>query len=161
MASRRRLFGPYALLIPINSPFLFSENNVVLTLKRQSRLLQTTFINTFSLFFKKIRLNVSSESSARQRIHMKNQVWFSSKDKSKKLKCRLLQFLFGALRVNLHEFLFASLDVIALWHGVYSNKGKKNLLLEEQILFFASPEDVSNKWSQHRFFFFFFFFFEK
>ena len=31
---------------------------------------------------------------------MKNQVLFSSKDKSKKLKCRLLQFLFGALRVN-------------------------------------------------------------
>ena len=28
---------------------------------------------------------------------MKNQALFSSKDKSKKLKCRLLQFLFGAL----------------------------------------------------------------
>ena len=31
---------------------------------------------------------------------MKNQALFFSKDKSKKLKCRLLQFLFGALRVN-------------------------------------------------------------
>ena len=31
---------------------------------------------------------------------MKNQALFSSKDKSKKSKCRLLQFLFGALRVN-------------------------------------------------------------
>ena len=31
---------------------------------------------------------------------MKNQALFCSKDKSKKLKCRLLQFLFGALRVN-------------------------------------------------------------
>ena len=31
---------------------------------------------------------------------MKNQALFSSKDRSKKLKCRLLQFLFGALRVN-------------------------------------------------------------
>ena len=31
---------------------------------------------------------------------MKYQALFSSKDKSKKLKCRLLQFLFGALRVN-------------------------------------------------------------
>ena len=31
---------------------------------------------------------------------MKTQALFSSKDKSKKLKCRLLQFLFGALRVN-------------------------------------------------------------
>ena len=31
---------------------------------------------------------------------LKNQALFSSKDKSKKLKCRLLQFLFGALRVD-------------------------------------------------------------
>ena len=30
---------------------------------------------------------------------MKNQALFSSKDKSKKLKFRLLQFLFGTLRV--------------------------------------------------------------
>ena len=30
---------------------------------------------------------------------MKNQALFSLKDKSKKLKCRPLQFLFGALRV--------------------------------------------------------------
>ena len=32
---------------------------------------------------------------------MKTQALFSSKDKSKKLKCRLLQFLFGTLRVGL------------------------------------------------------------
>ena len=31
---------------------------------------------------------------------MKNQALFSSKDKSKKLKHHLLQFLFGALRVK-------------------------------------------------------------
>ena len=31
---------------------------------------------------------------------MKNQALFSSKDKSKELKCRLLQFLFCALRVK-------------------------------------------------------------
>ena len=31
---------------------------------------------------------------------MKNQTLFSTKDKSKKLKCHLLQFLFGALRVK-------------------------------------------------------------
>ena len=31
---------------------------------------------------------------------MKNQVLFSSKDKSKKLKCCLLRFLFGALWVK-------------------------------------------------------------
>ena len=59
-----------------------------------------TFINNFSSFFTEIRLDVSSESSARQRIHMKNQASFSLKDKSEKLKCRLLQFLFGALRVT-------------------------------------------------------------
>ena len=29
---------------------------------------------------------------------MKNQALFSSKDKIKKLNCRLLQFLFGALK---------------------------------------------------------------
>ena len=59
-------------------------------------------INIFHCFSEKIRLDVSSESFARQRSHMKNQALFSSKDKSKKLKCRLLQFLFGALRVNKH-----------------------------------------------------------
>ena len=32
---------------------------------------------------------------------MKSQALYSSNDKSKKLKCRLLQFLFGALRVNI------------------------------------------------------------
>ena len=53
----------------------------------------------FRCFSEKIRLDVSRESSARQRIHIKNQALFSLKDKSKKLKCRLLQFLFGALRV--------------------------------------------------------------
>ena len=31
---------------------------------------------------------------------MKNQALFSSKGKSKNLKCRLLQFLYGALRIN-------------------------------------------------------------
>ena len=31
---------------------------------------------------------------------MKNQALLSSKDKSKKVKCRLLQSLFGALRVK-------------------------------------------------------------
>ena len=46
----------------------------------------------FIVFSEKIGLDVSSESSARQRIHMKNQALFSSKNKSKKLKCCLLQF---------------------------------------------------------------------
>ena len=34
---------------------------------------------------------------------MKNQALFSSNDKSKKVKCRLLQILFGALRVKYRE----------------------------------------------------------
>ena len=39
---------------------------------------------------------------------MKNQASFSLKEKSKKLKCRLLQFLFGALWVIIKEY---SLDM--------------------------------------------------
>ena len=64
------------------------------------------FINNFHCFPEKIRLDISSESSARQRIHMKNQALFSSKDKSKKLKCHLMQFLFGALRVKESHIFF-------------------------------------------------------
>ena len=45
---------------------------------------------------------------------MKNQALFSSKDKTKKLKCRLLQFLFGALRVN--ALLKRYLAVVASLH---------------------------------------------
>ena len=36
---------------------------------------------------------------------MKSQALFCSKDKSKKLKCRLLQYLFRALRVNTRLYL--------------------------------------------------------
>ena len=63
-------------------------------LKRQSGLQQTPFINTFSLFFffsEKLRLDISCESSARQRIHMKHQALFSLKNKSKKIKSRSLR----------------------------------------------------------------------
>ena len=60
----------------------------------------------FHWFSEKIRLDVSSESSARQRIHLKHQALISSKDKNKKLKCRLLQFLFSALRVRSQKFQF-------------------------------------------------------
>ena len=38
----------------------------------------------FIVFSEKIRLDVSSESSARQRIHKKNQALFSSKGKREK-----------------------------------------------------------------------------
>ena len=39
-------------------------------------------------------------------IHMKTEGLFSSKDKSTKSKCRLLQFLFGTLRVKSNGFTF-------------------------------------------------------
>ena len=42
---------------------------------------------------------------------MKNQALFSSKNKSKKLKCRLLQFLFGALRINYGKLIIRMLNV--------------------------------------------------
>ena len=65
----------------------------------------------FIVFSEKIRLDVSSESSARQRVHLKHQALFYLKDKSKKLKCRLLQFLYGALRVNCLSVLRVCLQI--------------------------------------------------
>ena len=66
-----------------------------------------------------MRLDVSSESSARQRIHLKHQALFSSKDKSEKLKCRLLQFLFGALRaileVNYQNYPYSPYTLYIMW----------------------------------------------
>ena len=46
---------------------------------------------------------------------MKNQALFSSKDKTKKLKCRLLQFLFGALRVNSKMFSCIMIDDVQMF----------------------------------------------
>ena len=77
-----------------------SPLDVLLTLKAPFRTAADNIHKYFFIFFlEKIRLDVSSESSARQRIHMKNEALFSLKDKSKKLKCGLLQFLFDALRI--------------------------------------------------------------
>ena len=45
---------------------------------------------------------------------MKNQALFSSKDKSKKLKCRLLQVLFGALRVKSRSYFERALLLLLL-----------------------------------------------
>ena len=41
---------------------------------------------------------------------MKNQALFSSKDKGKKSNCRLLQFLFGALRVKVQKGKLKNLE---------------------------------------------------
>ena len=48
---------------------------------------------------------------------MKNQALFSSKDKSEKLKCHLLQFLFGAFRVKIgsHEYFNANREPLSLF----------------------------------------------
>ena len=64
----------------------------------------------FIVFSEKTRLDVSSESSTRQRIHLKHKALFSSKDKSKKLKCRLLQFLYGAVRVKISHEVVGVMD---------------------------------------------------
>ena len=58
----------------------------------------------FYCFSEKIRLDVSSESSVRQRIHMKNQALFSSKGKSEK-KIKMSSALIGTLWVNCCTFL--------------------------------------------------------
>ena len=50
---------------------------------------------------------------------MKNQVLFSSKDKSKKLKCRQLQFLFGALRVKAYLQLFRYKIFIGIQNNLF------------------------------------------
>ena len=72
-----------------------------------------TVINIFPLFFleKKDLMFQVNPLLARQKIHMKNQALFSLKDKSKKLKCRLLQFLFGVLRVKLRVAGFILTEV--------------------------------------------------
>ena len=88
----------------------------------------------FVVFLEKTRLDVSSESSARQRIHMKNQALFSSTDKSTKLKCRLLQFLCGALRVNNNYDNCMRQDPRNIGTGKYEQtvKTQIRLLLREQ-----------------------------
>ena len=53
-----------------------------LTLKASSTTAasEKLFLNTFTLFSEKIRFDISCESSASQRIHMKYHILFSSKD---------------------------------------------------------------------------------
>ena len=67
--------------------FIFTRNH---HLKIHKAPITTAADNIHKIFFycfsEKIRLDVSNESYARQRIHMKNQTLFSSKDKSKKFK---------------------------------------------------------------------------
>ena len=46
---------------------------------------------------------------------MKHKALFSLKDKSKKLKCRLLQFLLGALRIKLSALTETFPDVTSIY----------------------------------------------
>ena len=63
---------------------------------------------------------------------MKNQALFFSKDKSKKLKCRLLQFLFGALK-----------GYILLWLLKFGN------IIFESVRLFLSSHPVQKKRSSY------------
>ena len=69
---------------------------------------------------------------------MKNQALFSSKDKNKKLKCHLLQFLFGALRVNSisHQLTVDSM-FCAQWVR-YSRNMTKDLLYNLKLKMFLN-----------------------
>ena len=55
---------------------------------------------------------------------MKTEALFSSKDKSEKFKCHLLQFLFGTLRVNseIEQSVARRIDFVCILHT------KSNLL---------------------------------
>ena len=72
----------------------------VLTVKRQSQLQKTIFYYFFFIFQKK-QVNISCESSAKQKIHMKCQDLFSLKKKQQQnSECHLLLILLGALRIK-------------------------------------------------------------
>ena len=87
------------MIYKTTSPIDFSR--ISLTLKASIRTAAENIHKYFFIVFsEKIRLDVSSESSARWRFHLKRQALLSWKVKSKKLKCLLLQFLFGAVRVK-------------------------------------------------------------
>ena len=57
--------------------------------------------------YQALQLDISCEASAKQRINMKHQALFSSKDKSKnQIKVSPATILPGSLRVNLsHKYL--------------------------------------------------------
>ena len=63
---------------------------------------------------------------------MKNQALFSLKDKSKQLKCRLLQFSFGTLRVNIKTLLVFAHCEVKVTRGVHLAllKGIANLCIK-------------------------------
>ena len=71
---------------------------------------------------------------------MKKQALFSLKDESKKLKCRLLQFLFGALRVKGKTLPYR---VYPSWKN-FVLQTKKNRNSEKLFLFVQLMESMEN-----------------
>ena len=65
-------YGNYIQGLPVFKP-----------LKRQTKIVADNTLFFLLLSFKEIRLDISCESSARQRIHMKYQVLFSLKNNEK------------------------------------------------------------------------------
>ena len=73
---------------------------------------------------------------------MKNQALFSLKDKSKKLKCRLLQFLFGALRVKFIQ------------NATYKERPQSNcdiILIDKLKIYIATWDTIQNKMNRLNF----------
>ena len=95
------------------------------------------------VLLRKLDLIFSSESSARQRIHMKNQALFSSKVKSKKIKCRLLQFLFGALRGKAQSRRLCALNN-NLYVSIFSKFQNKKMLCQAFERVKANNEDSND-----------------
>ena len=71
--------------------------HLYLTLKAPSKIAAD---NAFIFFFKKIRLDVSCESSAKQRIHMKYQALFFQKNNKKYSRLSSAAVLIGPLKVK-------------------------------------------------------------
>ena len=81
--------------------FLSVYQFVILTLKVPVMTAADDSLEYFSrCFSKKIRLDISCESSARQRTHIKHPALFSLKDKSKKIKVLSAAILLGSIWVK-------------------------------------------------------------
>ena len=77
---------------------------------------------------------------------MKNQALFSLKDKSKNLKCHLLQFLFDALRIKIQRYNPLSISIILIYQNTSCMKedsSDKSLLLFTFQLLLSQTTDVS------------------
>ena len=83
------------VLVPVHCFLLLFKQDILkyrLTHKASNKNCSRRHLNFYFYLSKKIRLDVSSESSAQQRIHLKHQVLFSLKNNEKNIyECRLLQ----------------------------------------------------------------------